>query len=462
MRIKRCVAHLLLSLSLLLSAQLGLTNDINWAVSTLAPNMDNFCEKRREVEVVDPKRLLLWLLDLVGISDTAMDLNGDGDTLYVEKVALISDETAFSQCVELGRCDTLDQNKINKVKDIISSLWAPVEINPFKTQFLPGREGSNSEITLASFLNPEVGLETICPVRTSTIIEGDAFSEELDKKLTEKQAEKKKNWYDNVLLREASEDITKPFSEAAPANLTLEGNRLNNTREIEAEFTLAYLLSEQVYEKRFSQYYLYTQFDSDVVSIDGEETTSSRNAISLGMIAEYKLGKFDNVALANNIISFRPSYTSDLIQHSRTANFTSTWAPIPDLGEENFVLNLIPITSHLNFKLNGDFRLESGRVFEDGKGEVFDGNTTYVDMGYNFVMLFTGAKNSVLERFQWDTHYKKLYATINDQLNKEYINSTLRYYVNQNFNIGLEYEKGRKGVQFNSVDTWEVSFGAKY
>ena len=98
---------------------------------------------------------------------------------------------------------------------------------------------------------------------------------------------------------------------------------------------------------------------------------------------------------------------------------------------------------------------------EEGGVEVFDGHDNYVDFGYNFNMLLAGVQHTMLERFQWDTNYKKLYATLSGQPEKEYISSKLRYYFNSNFNIGLEYEKGRKGVQFNSVDTWEITFGAK-
>ena len=440
----------------------SLASDVDWANSILVPNMDNFCESKRKVKVVNPKRLLLWLLDRIGINDAAMDLNADGDTLYLEKVALIADEVAFDKCIEQGRCTLTEQVKIDNVKDIMASLWSPETSNPFKTRFLPGREGSGSVIDIASFLTPEMGLETTCPAKVSIIVEGDAFSKELDQQLIIKRAEKKKKWYEGIFLRETSDDITAAFSEAAPASFSLEGNHLNNTREVDAEFAVAYLLAEDVYNKRFSQYYLYTQFDTDVVSINGKQTRSSRNAMSIGFIAEYKLGKFDHPVFANNIVSFRPSYTNHMIQGSRLVNFISTWTPIPDLDDDNFVLNLVPISDYLNFKLNGEFRLESGRVLENGDGEIFDGNNGYLDLGYNVLMLFTGSKNTLLESFQWNTHYKKLHATMSDQFDKEYINSALRYHVNQHFNIGLEYEKGRKGIQFNAVDTWEISLGAKY
>lgn len=441
---------------------MSFASDVDWANSLLVPNVDNFCESKRQVKVVNPKRLLLWLLDRMGINDAAMDLNADGDTLYLEKVALISDEVALDQCIEQGRCTVSEQVKLDNVKDILASLWSSADSNPFKTQFLPGREGSDSVIDMTSFFTPEIGLETRCPAKVSVIVEGDAFSKELDQQLIIKRAEKKRKWYEGLFLRETSDDITVPFSEASPASFSLEGNHLNNTREVDAEFAVAYLLDESIYQKRSSQYYLYTQFDTDVVNFKGKQTRSSRNAMSLGLIAEYKLGKFDNPVFANNIVSFRPSYTNHMIQGSRLVNFIATWTPIPDLEDDNFVLNLVPISESLNFKLNGEFRLESGRVLENGEDEIFDGNNGYFDLGYDVSMLFTGRKNTLLESFKWSTHYKKLHATISDQSDKEYINSTLRYHLNQHFNIGLEYEKGRKGIQFNAVDTWEINLGAKY
>lgn len=442
----------------------ALANDEDWVNSTLAPNMENFCEVQRGQRVVNSKRLLLWLIDLVGISDTAMDLDGDGNTLYEEKITLITDETAFLACIESGRCDSLDQNKVRKVQDIISSLWSPVPPNPFITRFLPGFEDSASVINLASFLSLESGVESLCPPPEILLPDPDqkALTTEEIEEVEAAATKDARHWSEYILLRESSDDIMKPFSEAAPASLSLEGNHQNDTRDIEIDMVLAYLYDESFYEKFSAQYYVYNQFDTDIVRIDGVETDSSRNAITLGLLAEYKLGKYDDQFLANHIISVRPSYTADIIQKTRTANIITTWSPIPDLADNNFVLKLIPINSFLNFKLSGDLRMEGGRVLDDGDIEVYDGNNTYIDLGYNFNMLFAGRKNSALESFQWDTNYKKLHATLSGQPDKEYLSSKLRYYFSGNFNVGLEYEKGRKGVQFNAVDTWEVTFGAKY
>lgn len=465
-----CNKVLVLSIILLVGNK-ALANDQDWASTTLAPNMENFCEVQRGQRVVSSKHLLLWLIDLVGISDTAMDLDGDGNTLYHEKVTLIADETAFLACIESGRCDSLDQSKVENVQDIISSLWAPAPPNPFKTRFLPGFEGSSSVINLASFLSAESGIESLCPEpeallpdpeREILIEEGVIDVEKIVPVPGTMSAEKSRHWSDLILLRETSDDIMKPFSEAAPASLSFEGNQQNNTRDIEVDMVVAYLYDESFYEKFSAQYYAYGQFDTDIVKIDGEETDSSRNAITVGILGEYKLGKYDDQYFSNHIVSVRPSYTADIIQKTRTVNIITTWSPIPDLGKNNFVLQLIPISSLINFKLNGDLRMEGGRVLNEGSVAVFDGHDTYMDFGYNFNMLFTGTKNSALERFQWDTNYKKLYATLSGQPEKEYLSSKLRYYFNGNFNIGLEYERGRKGVQFNSVDTWEITFGAKY
>jgi hypothetical protein len=456
-------------LMLLAMTNYALANDEDWASSTLAPNMENFCEVQRGQRVVNSKRLLLWLIDLVGISDTAMDLDGDGNTLYNEKTTLIADEAALLACIESGRCDSLDQNKVRKVQEIISSLWgvSPPNIftNPFTTRFLPGFEDSASVINLASFLSPESGVESLCPPpellfpdpeRESLLTEpGEAVEEKV-------VVEDARHWSEFILLRESSDDIIKLFSEAAPASLSLEGNEDSDTRDIEIDLVVAYLYDESFYEKFSAQYYAYTQFDTDIVRIDGKETDSSRNAVTLGILAEYKLGKYDDQYFANHIITLRPSYTSDIIQKTRTANIITTWSPIPNLGDNNFVLKLTPVNSFINFKLSGDLRIEGGRVLNEGNVQVFEGNDTYIDFGYNFNLLFTGRKNSALERFQWDTNYKKLHATLSDQPDKEYISSKLRYYFNGNFNVGLEYERGRKGVQFNSVDTWELTFGAKF
>ena len=466
--VSRPSVHYLIVLMLVLVASSARANTEDWANSTLAPNMKNFCEVQRGQRVVNSKRLLLWLIDLVGISDTAMDLNGDGNTLYEEKITLITDEAAFSACVESGRCDSLDQNKVVKVQDIISSLWSPAPPNPFITRFLPGFEDSASVINLASFLSVESGVESICP--PVEILLPDPEREALmmeeggkaDAKVVPAEEKDARHWTEYFLLRESSDDIIKPFSEAAPASLSLEGNHQNDTRDIEIDMMLAYLYDESFHEKFSAQYYVYNQFDTDIVRIDGVETDSSRNVATLGLLAEYKLGKYDDQFLANHIISVRPSYAADLIQKTRTANITTTWSPIPDLADHNFVLKLIPINSFLNFKLNGDLRMEGGRVFEDGYVEVFDGHDTYIDFGYNFNMLLAGRQNSALASFQWDTNYKKLYATLSGQPDKEYLSTKLRYYFTRNFNVGLEYEKGRKGVQFNAVDTWEVTFGAKF
>jgi hypothetical protein len=442
-------------LLLILSSSKAVANNENWANSTLAPNMTNFCEVQRGQQVVNSKRLLLWLIDLVGISDTAMDLNGDGNTLYDEKITLISDDAAFLACIESGRCDSLDENKIVKVQDIISSLWSVSPPNPFNTRFLPGFEDSSSVINLAEFLSSESGVESLCPPPE------DALPEALVKEAAVPQ-EDARGWREFFLLRESSDDIIKPFSEAAPASLSLEGNEESDTRDIEVDMVLAYLYDEAFYEKFSAQYYAYTQFDTDIVRIDGNETDSSRNAITLGILAEYKLGKYDHQYLANHIVTLRPSYTEDVIQKTKTANMIATWAPIPDLGSNNFVLKLTPINEFLNFKLSGDLRIEAGRVLNKGNVQVFEGNDNYADFGYNFNMLFAGRKNSALARFQWDTNYKKLHATLPDQPDKEYLSSNLRYYFSGNFNIGIEYERGRKGVQFNAVDTWEINFGAKF
>lgn len=424
-----------------------------WSTTLLASNMEQFCTVKREQNVVDPKRLLLWLLDFVAISDAAMDLNSDGNTLYNEKVALIAQDKVFANCIESSRCDELDQEKVVRIKGIIESLWSPSPLNPFKTQFLPGRKGSASNIDLDTFLSQDTGIESICPPPGYAFLppsEGDVDQLE------------QKSWLDNVVIREKSDDITKPFNEAGPATFSLEKNELSSTRDVEIDLVAAYLMNERYLEKESSQYFLYFQSDTDIQKIKGADTSSSRSALSLGLLAEYRLGQYENYYFANHVISFRPSVTKDVVQKSVTANIIATWTPIPDLGEDNFFLNLVPVGSYINVKLNWDARLEGGYVLKEGTQEIFDDNNDYTDLGANLNFLITGTKNTLLERFQWENNYKKLFSLISGQPNKEYGSSKLRYYINGNFSIGLEYEKGRKGVQFNEVDKWKINFGAKY
>ena len=51
-------------------------------------------------------------------------------------------------------------------------------------------------------------------------------------------------------------------------------------------------MNEHYWDKASSQYYAYFQSDTDMQRIDGDETSSSRNALSLGLLAEYRLGKY--------------------------------------------------------------------------------------------------------------------------------------------------------------------------
>lgn len=427
-------------------------NEVDWSSTLLAPNMEHFCDNKREQRVVNPKRLLLWLLDFVAISDAAMDLNGDGNTLYNEKVALIADQKAFLKCIESSRCNELDQEKVLRIKSVIESLWSPAP-NPFRTHFLPGREGSASKIDLNAFLAQDSDIESVCPLPDRVFI---AESE------SEAESSAEGSWLDRFVVREKSDDITKPFDEAGPANFSFEKNELSSTRDIEVDLVAAFLVSEQYREKESSQYFLYFQSDTDIQKIDGDDTSSSRSALSLGLLAEYRLGKYERYYFSNHVISLRPSYTKDVVQKSETANIIATWSPIPDLGKNNFFLTMVPAGPYINFKLNWDARLEGGSVLKEGEQEIFDDNNDFADIGANFNFLITGAKNTLLERFQWDSNYKKLFSLISDQPNKEYTSSKLRYYINGNFSVGLEYEKGRKGVQFNEVDKWKINFGAKY
>lgn len=428
-------------------------NDVDWSTTLLAPNMDQFCDVKRDQRVVQPKRLLLWLLDFVAISDAAMDLNGDGNTLYNEKVALIADDKAFLKCIESSRCDELDQEKVIRIRSVIESLWSPSPPNPFRTRFLPGREGSASKIDLNAFLSQDSDIESVCPSPDRVFI---AQSE------IEAESDTDASWLDNVVVREKSDDITKPFDEAGPASFSFEKNELSSTRDVEVDLVVAYLVNERYRDKESSQYFLYLQSDTDIQKIDGVDTSSSRGALSLGLLAEYRLGKYERYYFSNHVISLRPSYTKDVVQKSETANIIATWSPIPDLGKNNFFLNMVPAGPYISFKLNWDARLEGGSVLKEGEQEIFDDNNDYADVGANFNFLVNGAKNTLLERFQWDSNYKKLFSLISSQPDKEYASSKLRYFINGNFSVGLEYEKGRKGVQFNEVDKWKINFGAKY
>ncbi|MFD2230424.1 hypothetical protein [Alkalimarinus sediminis] len=428
-------------------------NETDWATTLLAPNMDEFCEVKRDQRVVKPKRLLLWLLDFVAISDAAMDLNGDGNTLYNEKVALIADDKAFAKCIESSRCDELDQEKVLRIRSVIESLWSPSPPNPFRTHFLPGREGSASKIELSSFLTQDSDIESVCPAPDRVFTPQSELEDE---------SSNESSWLDRVVVREKSDDITKPFDEAGPANFSFEKNELSSTRDIEVDLVVAYLVHERYREKESSQYFLYFQSDTDIQKIDGEDTSSSRSALSLGLLAEYRLGKYEQYYFSNHVISLRPSYTKDAVQESESANIIASWTPIPDLGKNNFFLNMVPVGPYVSVKLNWDARLEGGWVLQEGDQEIFDDNNDYADVGANFNFLVAGAKNSLLERFQWDSNYKKLFSLIADQPNKEYLSSKLRYFINGNFSVGLEFEKGRKGVQFNEVDKWKINFGAKY
>ncbi len=446
-------SRLLVSVCLVLAITNASANDVDWSTTLLAPNMDEFCEVKREHRIVQPKRLLLWLLDFVAISDAAMDLNGDGNTLYNEKVALIADDKAFTSCIESSRCDELDQEKVLRIRSVIESLWSPSPPNPFHTHFLPGREGRASKIDLKTFLSQDTGIESICPSPDKVL----AAQSDVDA-----ETNRQESWLDKMVVREKSDDITKPFGEASPASFSFEKNELSSTRDVEVDLVVAYLVHEQYYEKESSQYYLYFQSESDVQRIDGVDTSSSSNALSIGVLAEYRLGKYDNYYFANNVISLRPSYTNDTVQKIETANIIATWSPIPDLGKNNFFLNMVPFGPYVNFKLNWDARLEGGTLLKRGEQEILDDNNDYADIGANFNFLITGAKNTLLERFQWDSNYKKLFSLLSDQSDKEYASSKLRYFINGNFSVGLEYEKGRKGVQFNEVDKWKINFGAKY
>ncbi|KZZ48432.1 hypothetical protein A3765_08765 [Oleiphilus sp. HI0130] len=446
----RGILPLVFCLTTISSAQ---ANEVDYANSILKTNSSIFCETKSEQQVVNPKKLFLWLLDVVDVSDAAMDLNGDGSTLYQEKVALIAEPDELSKCEASGRCNDLDKDKIIQVQNIIKSLWSPAPPNPFTTRFLPGREGSGSSINVRTFLSNDSGIQSVCPP-----IEPNAESlSDSNKKDTSSKASE--SWSERLILRERPEDIIKPFKEGAPANFSYELNELTNTKDLEVDLVAALLISENFEEQHSSQYFAYFQSDTDIQKVKGVNSSSSRRALSLGAIAEYRLGSYDSY-FSNHLITINPSYTSDAIQDSDSLNFIGTWTPIPDLGENNFFLNMVPIGPYLDLKVNWDLRLEGGSILNQGKQASIEKD--YADYGYNINVIMNGAKNSILAKFQWDSSYKKLYSLLSGQRSKEYLSSKLRYLINTNLSLGVGYEKGQKGVQFNEVDKWNINFGAKF
>jgi hypothetical protein len=423
---------------------------------------------RHHGELVDPLRLIRWLLTEGEIGDATLDANWDGDTLLSEKQRALIDPAFCS--ARAGRlCPADDVASLDALRERLAALVRDEGGTSFTLQRLsrpapeerlgpldPAFEVAGQAFQVGEVLDtsgryvrvlcgggaPEPIAATREPVEVAQVpvtVSDPAFAT---------------NWR----LTGEIDDLTKSRADlrgVRPAEFSISSNLRNNQTIYQVKAVTGYdfeLTPEQALRISLIPLLQYDRFFDGSNDVTNKFGGGTQVAVSGG-----------SPATGRHEIAATPLYLTDSDFDLSVGTLKMRWTPT--LGQTAAVPLGSPRTlGPLALRLDLDTLSEVGHVANAGASNQLQEKPNYFRLGGRLSFRVRGAPATMIERIEFDVSDKYFYDFADGVNHLNRFDVSLSYLLPQseNYRISFSYSNGRADDTLQKIELWKTQLGVRF
>ena len=467
----------LLSLPILLSA-------IAASHSASLPSVDEplfpaeqICTPGAEEDIrsLDPLRLIRWLIAISDIGDAALDADGDGDTLLVEKQLALVEPSYCTQ--DIGRaCTAEEAETLARVQDrladfvdraggpeyVFERVRRPTIEERIERDFLnPFYEVTGRRFQVAEVLDVErrfVQIYCTAPELEEAVVVADIPAPEIV------DEPEKPFWIfnprdaDGIRLTSAIDDLTKDRNQlgaVSPAELSITADLDDNETLYQVKAVLGYNFEVERSDLIFTStipFFLFERF------FNGNENEIDK--LGFGIQEAFNVLQPDR---SGSEVAITPLYLTDSDFDTDIGVLKLRWTPT--LAPDSTLPIGFPRTyGPLDIQLDIDALADFGRVFDDGGDDDLGDEAEFFRLGGRLGVKFRGAEDTGFDHIELDVSNRYLRDIDGGDTGLYRLDLSISYLFSQseNYRLSVSYANGRSDDTLEQTEYWKTQFGVRF
>jgi hypothetical protein len=428
-----------------------------------------------ELSIVDPFRLIRWLIAVGDLSDAALDANGDGDTLLAEKQLSLVQPGYCTR--EIGRACTADEAATldrlqQRLVDFVDRAGGPDYVferlarpsiqerveAPFLNPFfeVPGRQFQVAEVL--DVKQRYVQIYCTAPELEEPPILADIPTPEIV------EEPEKPHWVfnprnaDGLRLTSEIDDLTKDRNKLGavrPAELSITADLEDDETRYQVKALVGYNFEVERSDLIFTSTVPFLLFER---FFNGAENEVDK--LGIGVQEAFNILQPDR---SGSEFAITPLYLTDSDFRTDIGILKLRWTPT--LAPDSVVpIGFTKTLGPLSVQLDLDALSDVGRVFDDGGNSDLEGEANFFRVGGRIGMTLRGAEHTGFDDIQLDLSNRYL-KNVDDNVGDLYrLDMSLSYLFDQaeNYRLSVSYANGRTDDTLEQTEYWQTQFGIRF
>lgn len=449
------------------------------AAQGLMPPPDAVCvalaTDESERRVLDPSRLIRWAISTAAISDAALDANGDGDTLLIEKQLALT-QPGYCAAAPTRGCTEADARALRSLQDGLRTFVAaeggalyhferirrPDPLDLAGAPALdPDFETPDQPFHLGEVLDPAARFVRVHCQAVEAAPAPDAGAPRVEAEqpaAPEPPPSPQRGLLDDFRLTRDIDDLGKDrtrLRDVKAAEFSISGNLREDRTSYQVNAIAGYhFLLEQDERARVATI-PFVQLER---FFDGSRHTVDKLGFGLQLV-----GHVQAPTVGIHELAITPVFLTDTSLDSAIGTLKLRWTPA--LTEEapvplGFYRRYGPIMARIGF----DALADSGRVFDPGDKETLEDESAFLRIGGQLGLRLSGAPDTLLAQFEIDVANKYLYNVNADIEHIDRFEAGLSYLFPgyDNYKLSFRYTAGRTEDTLERIELWKTQLGIRF
>lgn len=427
-----------------------------------------------ERRIVDPVRLVRWAVSAAGISDAALDANGDGDTLLVEKQLALT-QPGYCAAAPTRGCTEADAQALGSLQERLRAFVAaeggalyrferirrPDSLDVAGSLALdPDFEIPDQPFQLGEVLDPAARFVRVhCQAAQAPPAPAEAPPVEAEEPVApDPPPSPERGLLGGFRLTRDIDDQGKDrtrLRDVKAAEFSITGNLRDDRTSWYVNVVAGYHFTIEREERAQLSVIPFVQLER---FFDGTRHTIDKLGFGTQLAANVQAP-----TVGIHELALTPVLLTDTSLDSAIGTLKMRWtpaltedAPVP-LG---FYRRYGPILARVGF----DALLDSGRVFDPGDNEALEDESAFLRVGGQLGLRLSGAPDTVIAQFEIDFADKYLY-NVNAEV--EHINrfeAGISYLFPglENYKLSFRYTVGRTDDTLERIELWKTQLGIRF
>jgi hypothetical protein len=419
--------------------------------------------------VVDPLRLIGWLLADGEISDATLDANWDGDTLLSEKQRALIDP-AFCSARSGRPCPADDVASLDALRERLAALVREEGGSSFTFQRLgrpaaeerlghldPSFEAAGQAFQVGEVIDGTRGyVRVLCAGPTPGLVAALGERSEVVQQAPVQVADDApvSNWR----LTGEIDDLTKSRADlrgVRPAEFSISSNLKNNQTIYQVRAVSGYDFERAWGPSQRASFIPLLQYDR---FFDGSNDVTNK----LGAGAQVSL--FGGTAdTGTHEIAATPLYLTDSDFDLSVGALKMRWTPtLPEAAP--VPLGSSRMLGPLALRFDLDALSEAGHVADPGASTELEEKPNYLRAGGRLSFRVRGAPDTIIERIELDMSNKYFYDFADGINNLNRFDVSLSYLLPQteHYRVSFSYSIGRADDTLQEIELWKTQLGVRF